>query len=98
MARAERLLKNAEALRCWGYQALQGRSASGFLLKESEGPGGSGLKPSGAFTEHITFQSHFVQLSSYRLQNRSGWSAKTMGRDGLSGKFRAVNVKRISAT
>src|SRR5258708_17798465 len=46
---AERLLKNAEAFRCWGYQALQGRSASGLLLQESERLGGSGLKPIGAF-------------------------------------------------
>jgi hypothetical protein len=77
--------------------ALQGEAPRASLevnLQQSEGPGGSGLKPRGAFAEHIAFQSNFVRLSSYRLQIEED------GERGLWEGFRpgiipATSVKRI---
>jgi hypothetical protein len=79
-----------------GVLALQGEAPRASLkvnLQQSEGPGGSGLKPSGAFAEHIAFQSNFVRLSSYRLRiEEDGERGLWEGRPGI---IPATSVKRI---
>src|SRR6266851_1236913 len=55
------------------------------------------LEPSAGLKEHITFQSNFVQLSSYRLQIEVD-SQRRLWEGFRAGRIPATNVKRISCT
>ncbi len=52
------------------------------------------LEPSAGLKEHITFQSNFVQLSSYRLQIEVD-SQRRLWEGFRAGRIPATNVKRI---